>query len=312
MTAAQAIRNGLSMVRRAKGVVFIFFFSNLLLAAATAAPMYSAISDHVGHSMAGQELARGFSAAWLTEFQIAYADFLKGFSIAIVYAGILFLALNTLLSAGALEVLARGEGAGMHAFGRGMGKFFFRCARIVIIASLFYFVLFWFWETPVATGLDRIFRNSIRERWHFYLNWVRWGLLFFTVFVVNAISEYAKADVVIDEHGSALAALGHAAGFVFGRFRRVMSIYLGMGCLTLATIFVYALFARYFPQSNALTIFVWFVVAQILIWYRWKYRLASWAAELAYYRAHRPTPMPVGERPAAARRSVSALAEPEL
>ena len=101
MTVLQAISAGLGAAWRNKAVVALFFACNLLLAAAVAAPMHSAIADHLGNSMTANELARGFSASWLTEFQLAYSGFLKGFSIAIVYGGILFLLLNAVLSAGA-------------------------------------------------------------------------------------------------------------------------------------------------------------------------------------------------------------------
>jgi hypothetical protein len=279
------MKAGLRATRRAKWMVLIFFACNLLLAAAVAAPMHGAIADHLGHSKYGQELTRDFSAAWLTEFQIANDAFLKAFSISIVYTGILFLALNTVLSAGAFEVYARGEAARMHAFGRGIGKYFFRFARIVLIASVVYFLAFWFWQGPVARGVERLFRNSVEERWHFYLQWLRWGLLFATVFVINVVVEYAKADIVIDEHLSALGALGHAAGFVVAHFRRVMAIYVALGALTFVTMLAYAAFARYFPQRNVPTVLTWFVVAQILLFLRWQFRLASWGAAVTYYGA---------------------------
>jgi hypothetical protein len=284
MTATDAIITGLRATRRAAWMVLIFFACNLLLAAAVAAPMHSAIADHVGHSQYGQELARDFSAAWLTEFQIANEAFLKAFSISLVYAGILFLALNTALSAGAFEVYARGEGAYMHAFGRGIGKFFFRFARLVLLASVAYFVAFWFWQGPAASAMERLFQDSVEERWQFYLHWLRWALLLASVFVINAVLEYAKADVVIHEHSSALGALGHAAGFVVARFSRVMMIYLFFGALSLIAMLAYAAFARYFPQRNVPTVLIWFLIAQLLLFIRWMFRLASWGAAVAYYR----------------------------
>ncbi len=288
MTTLQAIACGLAAVRRTKWMVSIFYACNLLLAAAIAAPMYTAISEHVGNSELGQQLAGGFSAAWLTEFSILYGAFLKNFSISVVYAGILFLALNTVLSAGAFEVFTRGEGARMHAFGRGIGKFFGRFARLVLIASLFYFLVFWFFNWAVYGGLNVLFRNSVTERGYFYLNLLRVALLFFCVVVVNMVVEYAKADIVIHEHASSLAALGHGAGFVFSRLGRVLAIYVGLGMLTVACMAVYNLFAYFFPQSAVWPILVWFLVAQALFWLRWMFRLASWGAAVAYYGRHAP------------------------
>jgi branched-subunit amino acid transport protein AzlD len=279
-------------------MVLIFYACNLLLAAAIAAPMHSAIADHLGKSAVGEQLVRGFDSSWLTEFQIANGAFLKSFSISIVYGAIVFLALSTVLSAGAFEVFAQGEGARLHAFGRGIGKFFLRFARIVIAASVLYFIVFWLFSL-LAGGLDRAFADSAVERWHFYLNWVRLALFFFAVFVVNIIVDYAKADMVIDEHGSALAALGHAAGFVASHFGRVLGIYLVLGLLSTITIFAYSAFARFFPQSSMPTILVWFLVAQALLWLRWMFRLASWGAAVSFYGV-RPSGKPVEESAAVA------------
>jgi len=299
MTVWQAISAGLGAAWRNRAVVSLFFTCNLLLAAAVAAPMHSAIADHLGHSMMANELARGFSAPWLTEFQLAYSGFLKGFSITIVYGGILFLLLNAVLSAGAFEVLSRAERVepedggsapgslrwSMHAFGRGLGRFWGRFLRLTAIASVSYYVLFWLWAGRVAQFDRWLFRDSVREAPHFYLEWLRWALLFFCCFMVNAIGDYARAALVAHPHRSTLAALGAGTGFVAGRLGRVMAIYLGLGVLAALAVVAYAAFARFFPQSSAITVFIWFVVAQILLWMRWLLRLSSWAAALAFYQS---------------------------
>jgi len=288
MTVSQAISTGLCAAWRNKAVVALFFACNLLLAAAVAAPMHSAIADHLGHSMMANELARGFSASWLTEFQLAYSGFLKGFSTAIVYGGILFLVLNAVLSAGTFGVFSQpapedGGPGSMHAFGRGLGRFWGRFLRLTAIASVFYYVLFWFWAGRAAQFNRWLFRDSVREAPHFYLEWLRWGLLFFCCFVVNAIVDYARAALVAHPERSTLAALGDGAGFVAGRLGRVMAIYFALGVLAAAAVLAYAAFARFFPQSSVVTVFIWFVVAEILLWVRWLLRLGSWGAAVEYY-----------------------------
>ena len=296
MRASEAISTGLGAAWRTKWLAVIFLACQLLMAAAVAAPVYSAIAQHLGKSMVGNELAHGFSAAWLTEFQIAYSGFLKGFSTAIVYAGVLFLLLNTVLSAGAFEVFTRGEGAALHAFGRGVGKYFLRFFRLMALASVFYFVCFWIFQDLGEKGVRWLFLDSVYGGPLFYLNWVRWAVLAFLVFTVSMVMEYAKADMVRDDHASVLAALGHATGFVFTHFGRTLAIYLGLGVLSALTVLLYGAFARFFPQSSVITVFVWFVVAQVLMYARWLFRLASWAAEISYYGAHAHT-QPVAEAP---------------
>ena len=286
MTALRAISSGLAATRRAQWMVFLFFGCHLLLAVAVAAPMHSAIATHLGRSGVGEELARGFSAAWLTEFQIAYEAFLKSFSIAIVYAGILFLALNTVLSAGAYEVLAGGEDARLHAFGRGMGKYFTRFVRLALIASALYFLVFWIWNDLAVRQLQRWFEDSTREAWHFRLNLVRVTLLLAFAMLVNVWVEYARADIVVRQRESTLAALGQAAGFVLRHLPSVLFIELGLGSLAALTIAAYAVFARYAAQDSPATILLWFFVAQGLFWLRWRFRLSSWGAALEYYRSH--------------------------
>ncbi len=54
-----------------------------------------------------------------------------------------------------------------------------------------------------------------------------------------------------------------------------MAIYLALGTLSAAAVLAYAAFARFFPQSSVITVFVWFVVAQILLWMRWRPCLLS-------------------------------------
>jgi hypothetical protein len=287
MTASQAILAGLRAAWRTKWMVFLFFAANLVLAAALAAPMHSAIRDHLGNSATAEELARGFSATWLLEFQLVYRAFLRGFSVALVYGGIVFLLLNTALSAGAFEVFTRGEGAGMHAFGRGVGKYAFRFFRLLVIASALYFLVFLAWNSGAGWLVEKLGEGLVRERWYVMVEWLRYALLAFSVFTVSAVTEYAKASVVAHDRPSVLAALGDGAGFVVAHFRRVMAIYVGMGALGALSIFLYAVFARFFPQASVLTVFLWFVVAQAFLWLRWMFRLASWAAAVGYYGANR-------------------------
>ena len=281
MRARQAIRAGLHAAAGNPWMVWIFFAANLLLAAAVAAPMHTAISDYLGRSAAGNDLVAGFSAAWLSEFQLLNAGFLKGFSIAIVYAAIVFLVLNTALSAGAFEVFYRGAGAGTHAFGRGMGRFSGRFFRLAALASFLYFIVFWFFHHLVAHVFDLLFDHGVREALPFYMDWVRWALFFLCVMAVNALVDYAKAVLVADEQGSVLAALGRAAGFMWRNLGRVFAAYISLALLSGLAIFLYAAFARFFPQHSPLTIFIWFLVAQALLWVRWMLRLAQWGAATA-------------------------------
>ena len=290
MTARQAIRAGLRAAARNPWMVWLFFAANLLLAAAVAAPMHTTISDYLGKSAAGHDLVTGFSAAFLSEFQLLNAAFLKGFSIAIVYAAIVFLVLNTALSAGAFEVFYRGAGATAHAFGRGMGRYSGRFFRVAAIASFLYFIVFWFFNHLVAHIVDQVFGGGVREVWVFYMDWVRWALFFLCVIAVNALVDYAKADLVADDHSSVLAALGHAGGFMWRNLGRVFRVYLALALLSGLAIVVYAAFARFFPQHSPLTIFVWFLVAQALLWLRWMLRLAQWGAATALYGRVAPAP----------------------
>jgi hypothetical protein len=285
MTVGSAIRAGISQVRRNQWMVWIFFCCAFLMAAGLAAPMHLVLKDYVGHSTVGNDLVRGFSDSWLTEFQLTHEEFLSSFSVTLVFAGIMFLALNTVLSAGAYEVFVRPEEGRMRTFGRGIGKFFFRFARIAVIASVLYFIAFWILNKPVAWLIERAFRDSIHEVWPFWLTWLRVLVLVLTVFVISIVVEYARADIVLHDHASAFAALGHGAGFVTSRLGRVFAIYLGVGFFTFACIALYAIFARYFPQTNVVTILIWFLVAQALLWSRWMFRLASWAAAVEYRKA---------------------------
>jgi hypothetical protein len=298
MKVTTAIRSGLCAASRNKFLVFIFFACNLLLAAAVAAPMHDAMAAHLGDSKMSADLVTGFSSAWLTEFQIANEGFLRGFSTAILYAGILFLALNTILSAGAFEVFAQGEGAGMHAFGRGLGKYFVRFLCLAIAASVLYYVAFWFFNGPADGWIRRPFEKTVFERTEFWLLLARDLLLLLVVLVVNAMVDYAKATIVAVPRPTrfplfaAIAALFRGMGFVLRQFVRVMAIYIGVGLFSVAAILIYAVFARYFPQHSVATIFFWFLVAQVLLWFRWMFRLASWGATVAFYQSHLPVVEP--------------------
>jgi hypothetical protein len=237
------------------------------------------------------------SSAWLAEFQIANEGFLRGFSTAIVFAGVVFLLLNTILSAGAFEVFVQGQGAGMHAFGRGVGKYFARFVRLAIFASALYFVAFWFWNGAISWLLNRVFHNSALERTEFYSLLARDLLLVFTLFVVNTMVEYAKTSMIVRQRRSAFLALMAGTGFVLRHFGQVMAIYLGITVLTALAIAAYVLFSIHYPLQSASdwVILGWLLVAQALLWIRWMFRLSSWGAAVAFYQSQLPAAEPLPE-----------------
>ena len=110
MTVGAVLKQGFSLARRFRSVVWIIFLVNLGLAALAALPIYGGILRFTGHSLMSQTLLYGFSSEWLTDFNFNNPGSLDRYAALIGFVGLLAIPVNTLLAGGVLGRLRRPPG----------------------------------------------------------------------------------------------------------------------------------------------------------------------------------------------------------
>jgi len=137
MSVGSSVRQGLSITRRSGSAVGILFLANLAIAALAGYPIYRGIQRFTAHSLMAQEMARGFSVDWLTDFAFNNPGSFDRYATVIVCMGFVSLALNSILAGG---VLTRFKAPDLEYsigdFFRHTGHYAWRLLRLLVIGLI--------------------------------------------------------------------------------------------------------------------------------------------------------------------------------
>jgi hypothetical protein len=262
-----AWRDGWRRVRRAPAIAAGVFALTWLTALPLAVILRGQLETHLGASLAAGEAAEGVNYDWWQEFAaqatglgatfspsvIGFAAVLDNVSSVldgraeiapISFALALYLAAWAFLSGGIIDRYARQRPTRTYGFFAASGTFFFRFLRLAIVAAIVYGWLF----SQVHTWLfDEQFvdltRNMAEERTAFLLRLAFYVLFGLLVVAANALFDYAKVRLVVEDRRSAVGSVLAALRFIRGHPREVAGLYALNGAAFLALLALWALVA---------------------------------------------------------------------
>jgi hypothetical protein len=295
MTVGSAIRQGFTVTRRAGTGVWALFLANLALAALAALPIYRGILGFTGHSLMTQELLRGFSTDWFTDFTFKRPGVWDHYALIIANVGLVAILVNAILAGG---VLARfrdpGLPQGPFAFFRDVGRYAWRMVRLMIIGLICYWLVF----LALNQGLTRLTRrwteNALDDRPVFWINLVVGLVTVVGLIFVNLVMDYARVNLVRKDETSAVAAFLSSLGFSLRRLWKALTVYAVPSLLGIGLLVVYRLVVPWGFVNQSLGSVAWshlreplvlallFIGQQVIMWGRYWFRVATWASEWSY------------------------------
>ena len=298
MTSAASFKQGLSVARRVRSVVWVLLLVNLGLAAAAGYPIYRGIMLFTSHSLMSQTLAAGFPPDWLTDFSFASPGSLTRYASFILFISLLAIPINAVLAGG---VLARfrdpGQKFSVSGFFRDTGRYGWRLIRLMIIGLVCYWLVFRLLNQSVGDLVGKWLRDSLDDRPVF---WARLGvgvLVIIVLIFVNLVMDYARVRLLMDEGSGAIEAFLASLGFCFGRLRKAFTVYTLPSLCGLAVLGLYLLSATWvrsllqgIPQGRFREPFMLallFIGQQVIMFARYWVRVATWASEWAYFQNSR-------------------------
>lgn len=278
MKASEAFRAGAERLAGRNPLVAVFFGAHLLAAAALAAPVFHAMDSFSGHSAVNQDLLRGFSDLWASDFKFWNAGFIEAFRQGVARAALVFLLLNTVLMGGAIEALRRPASEGLSAFGSGCFRLLVPFLRLLVFSSVLYWLVFWIFYDLAGGLVTRYDQTALNERGVVLATWAQLALLLVALWLVNLWLDYAKVALVAAGGRSALGALGSAARCLANNFGAAAGASLRWSLVSTLLIGFYLAAVHFLPQSSMVGVVVWFVVAQGFLWLRLRLRLGFLAS----------------------------------
>jgi hypothetical protein len=189
------------------------------------------------------------------------------------------------LIGGILDRYARNRPTRSSGFFSACGVYFFRFARLGVIAAFFYYLLFaWVHPLLLVDLYGWAVRDMTVERSAFLVRLGCYAVFAGLLGGVNLVFDYAKVRAVVEDRRSMLGAL--AAGFRFVRRRpfATVALYLLCGSVFLAVVAAYALVA---PGAGGAGWSIWlgFAIGQAYIVARLWVKLLFYASETAFFQS---------------------------
>ena len=300
MTSRASFRQGFSLARRVRSMVWILLLANLGLAAVAALPIYRGILRFTGDSLMSQELASGSPVDWLTDFAANNPGSLHRYGQVITALGLISLLVNTVLSGGVLSRFQSAqEGGPMGGFFRDTGRYAWRMVRLMIVGLVCYWIVFRLLDRALGDIIDKRTQDWLDDRPVFWVH-LAWGILVAAgVCFVNVVMDYARVKLVMEDGSSALYAFLSSLGFALRRLRRSVTVWALPSLCGVALLGIYRLLipwglvnapaptASWSNFQEPLTLALLFIAQQAVMLGRYWFRVATWASEWSYYAGSR-------------------------
>jgi hypothetical protein len=328
MSVWQALDDGWRRVLRAPVLISGTWLATLAIALPLSLALHDQIAGHLGASAAAESAATGVNADWWNEFLAqagglgqTFVPSIMGFAavlqnlaqvadaeaphptIVIVLA--VHLMASTFLLGGTLDRLARDHTVGPAGFFAACGGCWFRLLRLAVIAAAVYWILF-AWVHPLL--FDRLYvwltRDVTVERTAFAYRAALYAIFGALLMLVNAIVDYAKIRLVVEDRLSAFGAVAAALRFMRRHPGAVLGLYVLNTIVFLIVLTIYALTARSGP--GGLPVVVMLAIGQFYIVLRVIARLTFAASQIALFQSrlahagYTARPLPVWPESAAA------------
>ena len=308
MGVFKALSTGIKRVNKNKKMWFFLLAINILVALVLTFPLYSAVKTSIGDSLMGERLTKGFDYRWYDDFRYRFrdSDFITYLSPTLVGSGAFFsnvdslvmgrffqfsptvvvliaiyVLLNILYAGGILGVFHSPEEKftikRFFSFG---GSYFNRFFRLFIISCVFYGILYFVAAPNIYKMVNRFSETAFSERIVMVVALILSVVMFFLLFLVNMIFDYAKIRTVVGDSRSMLKETGRAIAFVFKNFGKTLGLYYFIGLLGIAFMVIYGTVEPQILQTTPLLVLLAFVWQQVYMLGRIWVRLTFFSSQL--------------------------------
>ena len=284
MKIFKAYKVGFVSAVKSKKMATLIYAATFLFALLLAIPFRSTLGRIAGNSMDINSMIKGFDFTTYADFLRAAGHAISPFISAAFWFGVLYLIFTVFFAGGVLKILnEENQKFSARLFFEYCSVFFFRFLRLAIyllILQLIFALIVFF---PLAAIVTMVSRTVQNEAVLFYI--VLAGIIVYLFFFILLliIGDYAKIILFNYDSRKSLMSIWLSLKFVI---RHLLSTYLLYLLILIAPILFFLI---YFYLDSAIgmvsgfTIFIMFLIQQILIWIRTWIKIWFLGSEISLY-----------------------------
>jgi hypothetical protein len=284
MKIFNAYKVGFTSAAQSKKMATVIYAVTFLFALLLAIPFHATINKIAGNSMDINSMIKGFDYTTYTDFLRTAGHAISPFVSAAFWFGILYLIFTVFFAGGVFKILNEEDKKfSARLFFENCSIFFFRFLRLsiylLILQVIFALIVFF----PLAAIVTMVSAAVQNEAVLFYIVLIGVIVYLFFFILLLIVGDYAKIILFNNDSRKSLKSVWLSVKFVI---RHLFSTYLLYLFVFIAPI---VLFLIYFYLDNAIgmvsgfTIFIMFLIQQILIWARTWIKIWFLGSEISLY-----------------------------
>ncbi len=323
MKVFEAVQKGISLVVEQRKQVGIIYVVNVCLAAVLGIPLAILMHGHVGKLVIRDELAQGFDYSWWSAFnfqahgleETIRPSLASGFgplfdNLELLLTGkfgsfgsfIFFIALAYLFVAAFFNggfiasISAERHPSSVARFFSLSGQFFHHMAALAVTAVLFFWLFYKVLQPALFSIVDSITAQSLSQPFMWISNFVGYAIIFFLVFLLTLLFDYAKVIVIVEKKQSSWLCIWLAAKFIFKHFGKTVGVNFVMVGISALVLVVGGALLSLAQASQVLMLVVALLLQQLYILIKIGLRLSFYGAETALYQGQTAAVRPIKKR----------------
>ncbi|MCL4511891.1 MAG: hypothetical protein M1470_12590 [Bacteroidetes bacterium] len=278
--AGEALKIGVGRSLKNWRLALLVYTVNFLFAAVLALPIAAIFTKDVSRSLVGADLLKGFSYRWYVEFVHANSAFFASLFPQIVLIFSVYILVEIFFAGGFYSAFSSKERIKLKNFFAKGSSFFFplffvTLVEVALLVLLYIGNVLWVSVRQTDGGLVDYFVLRA-ELW-------RYGIVAVLFIVVNLLSDFIRAAVVIDDEGF-WSKFGNGFIFAVRHPFSALGVYLGGTLISAIPIAAFFFFRFHEHPAAEFGIFIEIVVSQFIILFRIFSKLIFYAGEATLYK----------------------------
>ncbi|MCK4466444.1 MAG: hypothetical protein KAU83_12105 [Bacteroidales bacterium] len=284
MNILQSYASGFKTTVRFLKLTLVVYILNLLMGLTIAIPFMGALKEASGHSMAPQNLLKGFDFTSFQEILRHYGEEISSYLSHGFWIVLFFLILSIFLTGGILTAFNKKESTfSLKSFFSGCGTFFFRFFKVSLYTVFMHIILAVFVYLIFALIVAGMAGGTASEKTFFHLFVFFLGIHLLLGIYLIIITDYSRFMLVLNDSGKVLKSIWLATKFVTRKLPHTYGLYLMLLVIPLILFYLYMIASRTIGMTSGITILIMFVLQQLFIWLRISLRIWTFASQFDYY-----------------------------